>query len=155
MCNPAAAAAAMAFGGAALENKAQHESDEANKHVLQENARLFDFYAADAVRRGNVESSRYKASIKQLKGKQRVYAGASNVAMTGTAVNVLSSTDTIADKDLRTITNNAAREAYGYKIQSAGVAQQISGIGAGQHERMLGTLLSAGGQAVGGMKGGK
>lgn len=155
MCNPAAVAVGAQVGGTILGHRAQEKADDANKGIIRENQRLFLFYADDAIRRGKLEANKYKQSIKQLKGRQRAFAGASNVELSGSAARVLSDTETIAQRDIKTITNNAKREAYGYKIQAAGAQAQIEGINAGKRDRMLGTLLTAGGQAMGGMAGKK
>lgn len=149
MCNPVAIVGGVtALAGAFTSANAQEEADAANAKVALENKRLFGFYAEDAERRGVDEAYKYRMSIKQLKGRQRVMAGASNVEMSGSTAKVLSETESVATYDLLKIANNASREAYGYRLQAEGASASAHAITAGGSDRYLGTLLTGGQQAL-------
>lgn len=150
MCDPfSIVAGGLAIAGAHNQAEAQQDADQANAEVARMNKALFDFYADDAIKRGKQEIDRYKMSIKQLKGRQRAMAGFSNVEMSGSQAQVLADTARIAKLDMLKIENNAAREAYGYKLQGKGASASARMATAGSDQRYLGTMLTGGAQALG------
>jgi hypothetical protein len=113
------------------------------------NKRLSEAQGNDALLRGSIEESQYRRHIAQVVGGQKAAFGKGNVAVSGTALNLLSDTAQIGEEDAQTIRNNAAREAWGYRNQ----ASEASRWGANQEANSLSsagrTLLTAGSQSYG------
>jgi hypothetical protein len=113
------------------------------------NRRLGLAQANDALLRGTIEETRYRRQIAQIIGAQKAAFGHRNVAVSGTALDILSDTAQIGEEDALTIRNNAAREAWGYRHQ----ANEASRWGASQRNNAFAsagsTLLTAGSQAYG------
>ena len=88
--------------------------------VAQNNAVLAEWRASDAINRGQVETARTQLRTRQLKGTQRANLAAKGIDLSeGSALNLLTDTDVIGAIDANTTTDNAAREAYGYKQEAA------------------------------------
>lgn len=118
------------------------------------NRRLSEAQASDALLRGTIEESRYRRQIAQVAGQQKADFGARNVAVSGTALDILADTAQVGEEDALTIRNNAAREAWGYRNQASeasrwGANQKSNAYGAG-----IGTLLTSGARAYGDWKSG-
>jgi hypothetical protein len=111
------------------------------------NRRLGMAQANDALLRGTKEETRYRRIIAQVAGQQKADFGARNVAVSGTALDLLGDTAQIGEEDALTIRNNAAREAWGYRNQ----ANEASRWGANQLNNSrgsaAGTLLTEGSKA--------
>jgi hypothetical protein len=75
------------------------------------------------------KSSEFNQRLKtaQLKGTQTARMAANGVALdSGSALDVLTSTDVMGEADANTIRDNAGKEAYGYKSQAANYRAQAS-----------------------------
>lgn len=130
---------------------AQGKQDEA---TAETNRRIGLAQANDALLRGTKEETRYRRQIAAVSGQQKAEFGARNVAVSGTALDILGDTAMIGEEDLQTIRSNAAREAWGYRNQ----ANEASRWGANQKANAFGsaggTLLTSGAQAYGKWKSG-
>lgn len=113
-------------GGAAkkageLEAQAARE----NADRLDWNAKVADLQAEDAIQRGAEEESRYRAGVRQLIGSQRAgYAGSNIVVGFGSALDVQEDTAVQGELDALTIRTDAAREAWGFRIEAQDLRQQ-------------------------------
>lgn len=140
---------ALLAAGTALQAKGALDQGKADKRTAQTNALLAQAQERDALLRGTIEESRYRRQIAQVVGAQKAEFGKRNVAVSGTALDLLSDTADTGEQDAQTIRNNAAREAWGYKHQ----ANEASRWGANQQKnanaRAGSTLLTAGATAYG------
>lgn len=83
--------------------------------------------AQQAVRAGHHEIGRLTLQAGQLKSRQRVaLAGAGVDIGTGSAAEIQASSDLLKEIDVNTIASNAARSAWGYRVQ--GVNYQTEAI---------------------------
>lgn len=75
--------------------------------------------ANDSIARGNIEADTYRQKVAGLIGTQRA-AQAANGGVVDNDTNALLQQDTaqFGELDALTISNNAAREAYGYRVQA-------------------------------------
>lgn len=127
----------------------QVQSGNAAEAAAQREAAIGEMQAQDAIARGGIEEQRYRRQVAQLAGAQRTEFGARNVKRSGTALDLLRDTETIGEEDALTIRNEAAREAWGYRVGAdesrrwGRSARQQSLYGAGS------TLLTSGAQAYG------
>lgn len=84
------------------------------------NARISELAAQQELARGEREQMGLKFAKGQLKAKQRVAMAANGIAAdSGSAQDVLNSTDIMGEIDLNTAEANAIRSAWGYRTQGA------------------------------------
>lgn len=137
--------------------KAQQAQYEANAAVaesqaaqLDDNAHTADLQAADAVKRGAEEESRFRTSVRGLIGSQRAgFAGQGVAVGSGSAADVQRDSAYLGELDALTIRHNAAREAFGYTAQAedlrkgAGIQRKAAAAA-----RVGGTYAAAAGKAA-------
>lgn len=104
--------------------------------AAEQNAKLAEWQAQDAERRGGV-AARDRATATQLQlGKQRAAMAGSGIRTdSGTALAILDDTRIAGDIDVSTIRENASREAAGARIAAASASAQ-------------GRILEAGADAI-------
>lgn len=153
MCGPAAVPIALSVAtavGGGVVAYSQYQAGQAQKSLANTNARIADEQAQDARRRGQIEEDRRRDLTRQQLGAQRAALGANNVvSSTGTALGLLEETAEYGELDALTIRNNAARESFGYKVESAN--SRARGRIAGREGTLGGvaTLIGGGAQAYG------
>lgn len=99
--------------------EAQQRAAEKSGDLADFNAQVADLQAEDAIARGQDEEQRYRAKVRQTIGAQRVGFAASNIDVGyGSAVDVQADAAMLGELDALTIRGNAAREAWGFKMQS-------------------------------------
>lgn len=95
------------------------EAANSQADLADANAAIADLQAADAITRGADEESRFRTLVRGAIGTQRVGFAASNVNVAvGSAVDVQADAAMLGELDALTIRTNAAREAWGYKVQA-------------------------------------
>lgn len=96
-------------------NAAMAESDAS---LLELNASISDTQAKMAIASGQREEQNLRLKSGQLKGRQRASLAAGGVDLgVGSAAKVLATTDYMTEVDAGEIRANAARAAFGYKVQ--------------------------------------
>jgi hypothetical protein len=101
-------------GAGAAVRQGDYEGD-----ILDQNAGLAQQQAADSLARGREAEGRQRAQGRQLAGAQRAAFAASGVEIdSGSAADVMANDHALDELDAMTIRNNAAREAWGYQVQS-------------------------------------
>ncbi len=101
------------------EGEAQQRAAESQAALLDYNANVADLQAKDAVARGTQEEGQLRQRIRSTIGAQRA-----SFAATGVDTGYGSAADTQADAamlgelDTMTVRQNAAREAWGYKVEA-------------------------------------
>jgi hypothetical protein len=136
---------------------AQQRAAEANAQLDDFNARVAELQAADAEQRGEIEAGRFAQQVKGLIGQQRTGFAAGNVDVGfGSAVDVQADAAYLGKEDEATIRNNAAREAWGLRVEASNYRQKAAiSRQAGQYDlaagdasasalRTAGTLSAAG-----------
>lgn len=84
------------------------------------NSRVAEFQSSEAIKRGNKQVELARRASKQMIGKQRAALAAQGIALDeGTALALQEETAKFTAEDVETIKNNAAAEAFGFKIQSS------------------------------------
>lgn len=135
MCFPAAAAAIpvalSAFSGL-MQGQQQAAQAKAQASALRQNALYLNNAANDAKVRGAIEADQSRVQTQQLIGTQRA-AQAANGGLVNEGSNAIIQQDTaqLGELDALTISNNAAREAYGYQVEASNAltnARQLSKI---------------------------
>lgn len=120
MCTPTEFIAAgfdMVAGNLAAEEQVREGAYAIN--TSRENARLARLAAADATTRGEQDAGRERMATSQEIGSMRTAFGASGVdGSVGSPLKAMRDTRVMSEMDALTIKNNAAREAWGYKMQA-------------------------------------
>lgn len=159
MCNPVAmmaTSAAVSAVGARGQAKAQQAGLNYQASVSDQNATLADMQARDAIRQGQGQEQNLRLQTGQLKGSQRATMAANGIDLTdtGSANDVFTSTDYMADHDAATIQNNALRQAWGYNVQAENYRNDASAKRAGAsaispNMAMATSLLTSAGSVAG------
>lgn len=127
------------------------------------NANIAEQAAKDAISRGDIEAGRVRSGTRQTVGSQRAALAAQGIDVnTGSAADVQSDTARIGALDELTARNNAAREAWGYKVQAWNerTQGQLAKLGSKNAAKALrqqswGTVLTGAVQAYGTYRAGK
>lgn len=118
------------------------EASEDAADLSDYNAAVADLQSADAIARGQDEELRFRTKVAGVIGSQRAGFAAGNIDVGfGTAVDVQEDAARLGELDALTIRTNAAREAWGYKIQGEDSRRR------GQIQRKEGAMIEAGGRA--------
>lgn len=95
--------------------RAGNQTDE----LFQRNAQIAEIQAQDAIARGKVEEKRARRTTEQVIGAQRTgFAGQGVDVNRGSALDVQADAAYLGELDALTIRNNAAKEAWGYRMQA-------------------------------------
>lgn len=134
------------IAGAGVSAYGQVKAGRESKAAAEYNAQIADTQAEDALVRGRDEESRFRQELKGLIGSQRAGFAAQNIDVgSGSAVDVQADAAYLGELDALTIRSNAAREAWGYKVQAQG--QRTAGSEASRAAKFgaASTLLGTGG----------
>lgn len=167
MCEPTTI---MMIGAAVISAYGMHEQGQAAKEmgeysakVSENNAKTAEYAAKDAEHRGAIEEDAQRRQVRQVMGQQRVGLAAQGGDLTDqSSVNILSDTAQFGELDALTVRSNAAREAWGMRVQGVDAinkaqASRYEGKATARSANIsaFGTLLAGGAQAYGmGAKGG-
>ena len=95
------------------------------KKLGDRNARIADWQASDALERGRIDEGRQRRQIERVIGAQRAGFGMQGVDVNrGSALDVQADSAYLGELDAITIRNNAAKEAWGYQVQSSNLTAQ-------------------------------
>lgn len=99
--------------------EAQQRAAEKSGELADFNALVADLQADDAITRGQEDQQRFRSKVRQAIGAQRVGFAAGNIDVgSGSALDVQEDAARLGELDVLTIAGNAAREAWGYKMQA-------------------------------------
>lgn len=132
------------------QTQAANEAAEYNALMMEENAKIADQEAADALERGERDVRQHRKNVRGLKGSQRAALAASGVTVDqDTAADLVFDTHMQGEDDALTLYENADREARGYENQSSNYRQQAKGYRMSKRnpwENMGFSLLTSGSQ---------
>lgn len=138
------------IGGAFAQSSAIKQQAEFQKQSLEFNMKLADIKGAEAERIGQEEAEFVKMRGDQIIGTQRATMAAQGIELdSGTALALQEETARMAEQDAIRIKNNAAREAWGYKVEALNMQGQATFSDLSARYRSQSTLLTGGLQAVG------
>jgi len=128
------------------QKKAAAEQEAAD---LRTNALYLNQTAEDALQRGRYDADWQRIGTESFIGTQRT-AQAANGGLVDSGSNAILQQDTaqLGELDALTISNNAAREAYGYQVEATGL---IKNAGTLQKNAKNAVMTSVIGGALGGM----
>lgn len=151
MCSPALIPVAIGAGTGLMQGLGKKAEANAQADQLRQNALFLRQSAADAEARGRSESDWARVETQQLIGTQRAAQAASGGEV-NTDTNALIQQDTaqLGELDALTISNNAAREAYGYNVEAQSNLQNAKRIKKAGKNAVLTSVI---GGALGGVGG--
>lgn len=142
MCEPATLtliAAGMAAVGTGVTAVSQYQQGQYQAKVADNNAKLENEAARDAIERGRTESQRYQRELSQKMGAQRASLAANNIDINfGSAAAVRGDTALFGQEDVATIRENSMRESKGFEIGAANYTAE----GVGARIKATGALVS-------------
>lgn len=113
--------------GGLLTGMAQIQAGGYNATIARQNAVLADISAGDAIARGHLAAATALLKGASATGRQTTALVAGGVqANTGSALDVLSDTSLMSKLDADRISNDAAREAWGYRTKGQQFRQQAA-----------------------------
>lgn len=103
--------------GAYNQARAQQAALRAETQVALNNATIAGWQADDAAQRGEIEAGRVLVRGAQMKGAQRAAVAANGIDLgVGSGQAAINDTDYYTQVDANTVLDNAAREAWGYRM---------------------------------------
>ncbi len=122
---------------------------EASVAANEANAGFATRNANEALKTGAFESDRQRLQTAAAIGTQRAGFAANGVDVnSGSAANVQDDTAALGELDALTISNNAAKEAWGYQTQAQQSLLAAKNAKKSAQSSMFGSLLSAGAQGA-------
>lgn len=114
-----AAGAVVSAMGASNQAKSQQASLNYQASVAQNNAQIAQDQATVALNNGQVSAMDQDLKTASIFGAQRAQLGANNVDLgSGSANNILTTTQMMGARDHAQIVDNAMRSAWGYQVQA-------------------------------------
>lgn len=123
---------------------AAYQQARTNKAIAKNNQEVANFAADDAQRRGETKAMESQRKARQVASAQRAAYAARGLDMSvGTPADVIEQTDFFGQADAATARDNAAKEAWGLKMQGRGFGIQASA--ANGNEAFATSLLGSAG----------
>lgn len=150
MCYAALIPVAIGAAQGLMQGQAQSAQADAQASALRQNAYYLNQAANDARARGLVDADSQRVQTQQLIGTQRA-AQASNGGVVDEGSNALLQQDTAqyGELDAMIISNNAAREAYGYEVQALNSTTNAKTLKANARSGMISSVLGGTVQGLG------
>lgn len=142
------------LSGVSTVNQISKDADATKAAVAQaaDNQRLAEDAAADATARGGQLAGRARMQGSQLVGAQKVgYANSGVDSTVGTPADVAGQTRMMSELDAKTMENNAAREAWGFRRHGLQYGQQAALEAAKGSARQTATFLTGAGRIASGL----
>lgn len=138
-----AAGAGVAATGAIVNGVAQANAGAATAVQSRANAVLAGRAATDAEARGGQQVAQVRGKADQVIGEARAEYGASGVDVgSGSAAQSIAADKTLSEVDANTVRNNAAREAWGFKTQSADMLTSAAMAKQSGQNALFGSILT-------------
>ena len=145
------AGAGLGFIGSGISAYGTYRAGQDQQRINEWNANVAELQATDAVLRGNEAETRSRIETRSLLGAQRASLAGQGVQVgdagsSGDQVQI--DAQRIGEEDALTIRNNAAREAWGFKVGAS--SERMQGDSAMRRGRLqaIGTLIGAGGSVA-------
>ena len=115
-----AGSAVAAAGSAYQQSAAARAQAKFQSGMARNNQTMAEYAAADAVERGGEAAARASAEARRLRGAQTTRMAAAGLDLTsGSPLSILEDTDFFSQQDAQTIRNNAARQAWGQRVEGS------------------------------------
>lgn len=119
MCWMALIPVAIGLAGSMMQAQGQKENGAFQSGMLKQNAAFKAQTAEETINAGNTSADWQRVRTGQAVGTQRSVQAANGIDVnSGSAAQLQDDTAMLGELDALTIQNNAAREAYGYRVQA-------------------------------------
>ena len=119
MCWMALIPAAIGLAGSMMQAQGQTQNAEFQSGMMGQNANFKLRTADETINAGNTSADWQRVRAGQAVGTQRSVQAANGIDVnSGSAAQLQDDTAMLGELDALTIQNNAAREAYGYRVQA-------------------------------------
>jgi hypothetical protein len=117
--------AAMSGVSTGMQANAQRQAAQYQSQVEANNAKLAGEQATSTIQAGQTASMQSGLQAAQVLGEQKAALGANGVNLgSGSAIDLLATSKYLNAADVSNITNNAARQAWGYNVDASSAAAQ-------------------------------
>lgn len=156
MCWMAAIPIAISLAGGMMGAQNARQQGAFQEAMAEQNAAYKEAAAQDAEKRGAVDADRYRRQVGQLIGEQRTGFAANGIDVnSGTAAEIQDDTAAFGEFDALTIANNAAREAWGYRVGAQNDLMNGRMAQSNARSAATGSILGGVGSAFGSFAGGR
>lgn len=116
---------ALSIGGGLIKGVASKQAADANAATMESNAVLAHAAGVDSLARGGQEAGRARMRGTSREASQVSDYSASGIDIrSGSAADVISSTEAVSEFEAQTAKSNAAREAWGYESRASDLRRQ-------------------------------
>ena len=122
--------ASLAFSAYSSYTQAQSQKNwaEYNAAVARNNAKIAEMQANDAIERGKLERQAHERKVRALYGKQTAALSKNGLDLnSGSPQNILSDTELFGQMDANSISQDAERKAWAYRVQASNDEAQAQG----------------------------
>lgn len=148
MCWMALIPAAVSLVGGAMGAQNEQRNGAFQSALLIKNAQIKDNAAHDAEQRGAIEADQHRLKTRDLIGSQRTGFAANGIDVnSGSAATLQDDAAQYGELDALTIANNAAREAYGYRVGAYNDRMNAAAIKTNSKNNAMGSILGGVGGA--------
>jgi len=145
----AVGALVLGVAGGVQQAQAQKAAGNAQEAQAKENAKAADVQARNAVLTGQIDEDRRRQQTRRMLATQRATFAANNVDMSsGSAADILGDTAAIGEQDALLLRANAAREAWGFKVDANNYGNQGRMAKAAGKNAATGTYLTTASNAA-------
>ena len=150
MCWMALIPVAIGLAGSMMQAQGQKQNAQFQSGMMEQNAAFKNQTANETINAGNTSADWQRVRTGQAVGTQRSVQAANGIDVnSGSSAQMQDDTAMLGELDALTIQNNAAREAYGLKVQaiqgySNANATELAGKNAKQNSLMGGVVKGAG-----------
>lgn len=138
------------LAGTAVSAYGSYQSGQAAKRTGRFNARIGELQADDAIQRGELDVNKQRSATQGLIGAQRAsYAGQGVELDNGSALDVQGDTAQYGEMDALMARNNAAREAWGYRVGAVNSRLQGNYAARAANTQAISSLATGGAAAFG------
>ena len=140
--------------GAAAEAAQAKSNYMYNAMISEFNAKLAEMRIDDAIERGQFEEQQIRSSARKVRGSQKAAIASSGIQLgIGTAADVLTSTDIMAERDIGVLRENVQKEIFAQEIEAlnqrtAARFGQQSAAGISPGKAATTSMLSSAGQVA-------
>ncbi|HSN92226.1 MAG TPA: hypothetical protein VLS93_13430 [Anaeromyxobacteraceae bacterium] len=136
--------------GTGIKLYSNYQAGKAEARQGRANARLAEAAAADAQQRGEQEAAKARMSGDMLAGQQMAAYGHAGVDVgSGSAARTISQTAMLVELDAQIIRNNAARQAWGYRMQGRNFRAAARDAERASYLNLAGGIVGAAGSIAG------
>lgn len=154
MCWMALIPAAIAVAGGVMNAQNAKQEGDFSSDTLTSNAVFKNQTAQETINAGDTSADWQRVRTGQDIGTQRTAQAANGIDVnSGSAAQLQDDTSMIGELDALTIQNNAAREAYGYKVQAKQDILNAAQVKTNASNRATGSILGGLGGAFGSFAG--